>query len=304
LPCLGDSFTFGVGVENDETFVNHLQASTEIGKAVRLVNLGVPGSALPDQRFIVERRHDELGKPPIYLIFFFLGNDFAGILDSAARKESPVGRESAPNDRTAWRTLSAKVNAYVNQSWLRHSYAIQLTKRVLMQVTSDTRRNLVFYMMEPENTAYHRRVREALQSELARWSEIGRGTQFEVVVMFVPDCYQVIAARREKQAGYYGTEPADLDPLLPNTILAEALKGEGIRFIDPTRDLMEMADAEILFYVKDNHFTAEGHRRFAEAVSRRLDVSLVGLRPRKVTIPRQATKHLDVRRLSNPATIP
>ena len=269
LPCLGDSFTFGVGVENGETFVDHLQKFVGVRSGVRLVNLGVPGTALPEQRFIVDKRHEDFPSPPIYyLVFFFLGNDFAETLQRSRTQQIRTGEKSA------WQNLSEVVNDYVVTGWLRHSYAIQFSKRTLMQITNDTRRNPIFSMMEVANTSYHRRVREALQSELEAWGKIAERDQFGIVVIFIPDSYQVISERRERQARYYRMEPDELDAYLPNRILAETLEEQGIRYVDPTKDFMEMHDTERLYYVNDDHFTAKGHYRFAQVIHDELDAAL------------------------------
>lgn len=184
-----------------ETFVDHLQQSVGVGQGTRFINLGVPGSALPTQRSIVERRHDDLANPPTYLVFFFLGNDFSDLLRDVANENEPQPKQTRHEKKSAWRDLSAKMNAYVSASWLRHCYAIQFSKRALMRATNDTRRNPIFTMMESANSSYHRRVRDALRSELAAWGQIGQGDQFDIVVILIPDCHQVIPTRREELAG-------------------------------------------------------------------------------------------------------
>lgn len=59
LPFLGDSFTFGFGVADGESFVSLL--GPRLGR--RVLNLGVPGTSLPNQLDIVELRHDGGGPP-------------------------------------------------------------------------------------------------------------------------------------------------------------------------------------------------------------------------------------------------
>ena len=54
----------------------------------------------------------------------------------------------------------------------------------------------------------------------------------------------------------------------------EALEAQGIRYIDPTNSLIEMENTESLYYVHDNHFTAEGHRRFAQIIRGPLEATL------------------------------
>ena len=278
LPCLGDSFTFGVGVENGQTFVDHLQECMAAESGPRLVNLGSPDSALPQQRFVVEKRHEALANPPIYLEFFFLGNDFHDILKIASVEEEARLPQTESEDEAAWIDLSAAMNAYLNKSWFRHSYAIQFLRRAVLQISRDARRFPVFHLMEKANTSLHRQVREALRSELEKWGELAREEGFTVVVILVPDRNQIVAVRRERQARYYGLQPSQLDPYLLNRILTDALEEQGVRYVDPTRELMAMHDTETLYYVNDNHFTAEGHRRFARVICDELNAILSEMR--------------------------
>jgi hypothetical protein len=271
LPCLGDSFTFGVGVNDGETFVDHLQRTCDR----KLLNLGMPGSASPEQRFIVESRHEELQRPTKYFSFFFLGNDFADILArgttcAASELSHEEPRESTTSVKTQgdslYRRLSTKVNAFVGMTCLRRSYAIQFVKRTFMQVTADRRQNPVFLMMNRKNEEYHRRVRDALVAEFQAWRVLASEREFELTVVMIPDCYQVLPDRRKRQSEYYGIKPHDLDPLLPNRILESVLSENGILCIDPTNRILDLADLESLYYVNDNHLTARGHSRFADVI--------------------------------------
>jgi hypothetical protein len=254
LPCIGDSFTFGVGVNNGETFIDLLQSSFRF----RLLNLGVPGSAFPEQRLLLESRHSELGHPDLYLQFFFLGNDFADIVDTEAHAEGILQQ---------W---LREVNAYVSKGSLRHVYSLQFAKRAIMQATQDKRKNPIFDMMSSKSELYHQRVRVALRAELEAWKTLSQKHNFRMLVVFVPDLYQVNSGRRARQAAYYGMRLSDLDPLLPNRILTESLLDYGFSFIDPTQDFAAMLDVDELYYVNDNHFTAKGHMRFAETIRQRL----------------------------------
>src|SRR5262245_13904751 len=76
VPFLGDSFTFGVGVSDEETFASVV--SDEI-QELRILNLGNPGTALDRQRKTIVLRHTELGGPTKYVFFFFMGNDFVDL---------------------------------------------------------------------------------------------------------------------------------------------------------------------------------------------------------------------------------
>lgn len=262
--CLGDSFTFGVGVADDQTYVSRLQEPLDC----RLVNLGVPGAALPQERWIVEHRHEELGRPPLYVLFFFLGNDFDDMIRT--RRNAYATEPDQPNhpvfrqeETPAWR-----LNSLANRSFLRRSYAFQVLKRGAMSLTkTDFPRDEVFRIMDVRDKAYQEEAWSCLEAELDAFQALASRMSFKLLVVFVPDRHQTSARRRTMQARYYRLDEKDLDPTCLNRLLAAALRRRGIPYINPTACLQNAADADGFYYVNDNHFTALGHAAFAKAVA-------------------------------------
>lgn len=124
VPFLGDSFTFGVGVADYQTYVSLLGARSKR----RLVNLGVPGTALPQQLDILEKRFEELGSPKICVFTFFVGNDFSDIY-SFYRESAGVSRKPAGD------ALLAKANRFVyHHPLLKKIYLIQFLRTTLLDL--------------------------------------------------------------------------------------------------------------------------------------------------------------------------
>jgi hypothetical protein len=263
LPFIGDSFTFGIGVDDGETFVDHLQAALDW----RVLNLGIPGSSLPQHRFVMQRRHKELGCPALYAVFFFLGNDFADILDYR-RSHTEHTTQIREKESGNYGKLTAAVNRYVNESWLRYSYAIQYVRQAAMHATDERRMNPVFMMMDRSNKRYCQETEDALRYEVELLKAFGRENEF--VFVLIPDCYQVVPERRRRLGQYYGLDETTLDPLLPNRTAGQVMQDAGMQVIDPTALIMEHPDTESLYYVNDNHFAARGHALFAESIREEL----------------------------------
>jgi len=72
VAVLGDSFTFGLGVANDETFVSRLNAGS--GGRRQYLNLGVPGYST-DQELLLFKQIAESIEPGIVLLVVYLAND-------------------------------------------------------------------------------------------------------------------------------------------------------------------------------------------------------------------------------------
>ena len=256
LPCLGDSFTFGVGVKDEETFVSLLQSRVP----VRLVNLGVPGSALHTQRRILEGRFSELGSPGRVVVFFFLGNDFEDL-----RKAG-----EAPSDLPSQhRGVPWLVNDLVNNSPLRRSYLLQSIKHGLLKRAPDQPRNPVFWLMDTRNTAYLEQASRALATEVHTWSRLRESLEVTPLFVLIPDVHQIDQRRRELQAGFYGIPQDSLHASRPNRVAAQALGRAGFEVVDVTEELSQDGSRG-LYYVNDNHLTAAGHARFAQCVGAKI----------------------------------
>jgi hypothetical protein len=268
LPMLGDSFTFGVGVGDEETFPSVLQGSM----AERLVNLGVPGTSLERQVAIVKARHVELKRPPVYVFCFFLGNDFEEMLYYS--RSTPV---AAAKPVSSW---VVGLNRVVVNSWLRRSYLIQFLRQPLRtwinRRHSSTMLDPVFKIMNTADTAYRDQVRARVSTELDALVALGRQLDFRFLFVLVPDKHQVFAQQMRAGAKYYGLTDAPLDRMAPNRLLLDLLRQRNIPAIDPTDALAKSADPS-LYYVYDNHFTVAGHRFFAQAIGAPLRAQLATL---------------------------
>lgn len=74
--CLGDSFTFGFGVENDETFCAQLEAS--FGGRYDVINAGFAGGSSPDAYALWLSRHFDELRPQLIICNVFQ-NDFTDV---------------------------------------------------------------------------------------------------------------------------------------------------------------------------------------------------------------------------------
>ncbi|OGT73601.1 MAG: hypothetical protein A3I78_06395 [Gammaproteobacteria bacterium RIFCSPLOWO2_02_FULL_56_15] len=71
VALLGDSFTFGLGVNEAETFAVRM---AEQDPATEYLNFGVPGYST-DQEYLLQQEVVSSFQPDLYLLFLYLGND-------------------------------------------------------------------------------------------------------------------------------------------------------------------------------------------------------------------------------------
>lgn len=270
IPFTGDSFVFGVGVEDENSTVALARRAT----GLNLVNLGVTGTGMHFQRKMIEKRYKELGKPKKVVYGFFLGNDFADIIteqmkDNDTPKEveksvaATVSNTAAPSSNT----LLWKVNYFVNQNFLlKRSYALQYIKEKLLALKNKGEAKVikpVFYVMDRQNKDYLAMATKALDKEVQALA----AQPYKSIVVIYPDRKQVYDQLRKDVGAYYGVEESNMDPTLPNRLLRSALEKYRIPYIDGTNCLLQHRNDGALYYTQDNHLTPLGQRVFTACIA-------------------------------------
>jgi lysophospholipase L1-like esterase len=133
---LGDSFTFGLGVNDHETYVAGLERkldSTCVGSRVEVVNAGVSGFSTSQQLAMLEHAAAQL-EPDVVVVGFFI-NDPQDNIDKAVHLlvgDSLLSSASTTGSAYVG-VLQAKrvVNAIPGYDWLvRHSMLVNWLRRV------------------------------------------------------------------------------------------------------------------------------------------------------------------------------
>ncbi len=84
---LGDSFAFGLGVHENQTFSRIMEKNWEhvaSGSTLRAYSMGVPGYS-PSSEFLLLRSHFDRIEPELVIMVFYTGNDIQGELYFADR---------------------------------------------------------------------------------------------------------------------------------------------------------------------------------------------------------------------------
>ncbi len=272
VPFMGDSFTFGVGVEDNETFVSLIAAealhrSPAGGSPPRLLNLGMTGTALHNQLDTLELRHDELGGPRFYVFAMFMGNDLTNIARHYRRSAS--GAPSAggsPGRRWLWQ---ANIFVY-HHPLLKKLYAIQFLRQKLLTVIQMGAgrgggfMDPVFQAMRKDRT-YLDEALVFFRHELARLAEISSRLGFEYVFLLIPDVHQLDASRLAGKARSLGLDLEQLAPERITQAVSRALSDFQIPYFD-VGPCLSAAPIEGLYYTQDTHLTAAGHALAARCI--------------------------------------
>lgn len=262
VPVLGDSFAFGLGVKDEETFVNLLCENSD---AVYL-NLGAPGSSLPNQLDIVEFRHKELGSPGLYIFVFFLGNDFTDMMkyyeDLATVTKNP---ESGITDIVNQSSLIQRsyVAQFISHFVSEDSDSRTKRKSRYYRTPGGERISSSIYLLMSRSRGYSLEVQKVLDRSLDRLDTLSKRLRFRPEFIVIPDKHQTDPELFKKQAAVLNLPPEQLDRSFPDRILEENLAKRGIPYLDV---MMCLKDRAGLYYKMDDHLTAEGHRVVADCI--------------------------------------
>jgi len=259
LLVLGDSYVYGLGVDDDETFSNHLQEA--VRPFARVVNAGNPAKGTDYAlRFFLARGAPM--RPDVVLLAFFK-NDFGDnaretyfSLTSTGRLEPRPLRDTRSRRRTLLEPLPAV-------GWLLStSHLVNLLRRAAIVFTYDRARTdgpsrvlarddgpRGFDWVNP-----HRR--ELTRRYLAELRDAVQEQGGALLVFYVPDARDVWEARR-------GSAPS-VDERAFRELAAEL----GLRSLSLTPVLAASPEPLERLYVEDGHWSAVAHTLAARALTK------------------------------------
>ncbi|MEA2604446.1 MAG: hypothetical protein QOF89_5438 [Acidobacteriota bacterium] len=267
---LGDSFTFGTGVEEEEAFPARLAAElTRAGIPAEGINAGMGAYGVPDEVAWFENYGRQL-HPDLILLGIFTGND----LQDAAPDHPPIYVVHGDIVDEAERHRSSTGH------WLfQHSQLFALLKyslpnpvdRALRRALHLPEPGAIRYLRE-EMALYDPRSRPAAEASGGAASEaairhlldLTRADHTRVAALLLPSALQADDRVWNRTLHQLHLAPTQVDRMLPNEIFSAALARCGVPALDLTPDLAAaIRQGEVDFFPKDQHFTAAGHRRIA-----------------------------------------
>lgn len=280
IVALGDSFTFGYGVESEEAWPARLEAvlARRSGGAIEVVNLGVGGyGAVQEVAWLAERLEAGLG-PDLVVLGFYPGNDLSdSVRGLAARRAREAGgapagaAEAAPpppsRSLRARRWLGRRLHLYSFVSERADALLLRLGLRSVVYPEEIE----VLRAPEPAPVASGWR---AVEEALAQLAALARERGFATVVAGIPMRHQVVPGSWERVRRWHrdstGEDLSGVDLDAPQRRLAEACGKAGLELIDLAPALRRALDPARLYFSRDQHLTAAGHERVAAELAPRL----------------------------------
>ena len=291
LVVLGDSFVWGFGVEEGETFAEVLARST----GAEVVNAGVSGYG-PDQCLLSWKRHAAGWTPDRVALFVTLANDLDDI--SATQRygyRKPAFRleedgtlqlTGVPVPRVDWAAAAQLPPLRIRQNRLSRL----LARSALFALTTDALARTAWAGPPLEATgmvatggadgAMSLHLRPAPPEVEQQWRLFGailcalqddvasHGARLTVVA--IPAADEVYEDRWERRIAHFPLEPGTvLDRTEPVRRLTALAQGAGAETIDLLPALRDAGRSDRrLYYAVNHHWTASGHRLVAEVLAK------------------------------------
>jgi hypothetical protein len=268
---VGDSFVFGVGVEDTETFTAVLPAYlAPEGIQAQGLNAGIPAFGVPDAESWFRRHGVEL-QPDVVVLGIFLGND---LVDASPDREEILLVDGL---------LVPSQSAGGLKAWLHRRSHLYVAVKGLLELPGFQPLRMKLGLREPwttrtlrEELGVYRKTAEqelgaaidATDEALARFAQLSDELGFELVALMIPSEIQLQPERWNSSLSSLGLDAAAYDPYVPTRIFQGLLSRHGI----PTLDLGPVFAAGLtrgqkLYFSLDRHWTTAGHRLAADELA-------------------------------------
>ncbi len=255
--AVGDSFTLGLQVKDDETFSALLSES--LGPGIEVFNAGVPGYGTEQATELMRRLVPEIQADAV-LLTVYTGNDFRDNqkwVQSPGLPTEPPPVQAPPPQPPQWANHLAKYSRIVSNilmfTALRNQESDFRIEEYKDEILPFADRDHLNQLKPPTRTAMRRFLSTCFE------------VQVKCGVAIIPPAFVVHSERVERTFEAFGLDPAAAQLDAPQDTFRRAVPRE-IAVLDLTEALRERADDKP-YLVFDPHFSSAGHAIAAESLA-------------------------------------
>lgn len=259
---LGDSFTFGYGVENNETYAALLEK--KLNGSVDVINAGYASGYSMDTEYVYLKNHGLKLRPDAVILGFFIGNDVADInanewdIDDKGEIKKVKSNTYYIDDYNRLRVSGLEMSWYYDYNiyLTRNSHAYTFFKNRLKHIKEsfETADNTIY------NNEYDERMKNNINKTrelIIKMNNLTNENNASLLVLFIPSKEQVYGAKiYDKNRNLLDLERINiefLDFFTKNNIKVLYL-------------LPYMRDEKGIFFNVDPHWNKNGHELAASII--------------------------------------
>lgn len=290
--AVGDSFTYGWGVDDDETWPYLLErelspaegSSGPQGPCTEVINAGFAAGLSPDTYYLYLKRIGLGWQPDVVVVGFFLGNDVEFHGSTGGSLEwSEVDEAGLPTRirRGSYELVDASEQVQIVQRRyrypiLRNSHLVQAAVTLARRIRQP-RADFNHWLYRADYAERTSEKVELTKTVFRALAEACREADVALVIVMIPAREQVLP-EQYSFAGLDYMQDADLEK--PQRLFATFFEQEDIRYLD-LLPLLRTADPAELYYPIDLHWTPKGTAWAARTIASYLvDAGLLAPRER------------------------
>ena len=268
---LGDSFAFGVGAQQEETYPAQLQRTLRSrGIRAEVLNAGAPGFGVPDEVAWFQRWGWTL-EPDVVLVTVFVANDLQDAAPGGPKAVAVDGALMIEGEKK--RSLSRWLYYHSHLYVLLKTSAVGGALRCLLGAaepleTRERRSELDLYAKGRLPKAIQAGAQET-EKAVAGLARSAGGARVLAVVL--PSLIQVDSHRWRAAFERFGVDPRGYDRERPNRLIRAMFGRYGIPAVDLTPSFAAaIRRGKRIYYSIDQHLTPAGYLLAAEGVAENL----------------------------------
>ncbi len=250
--CLGDSFTFGLGVSDNETFTYYLEQilNNKFNKDYTVMNAGFTAGWGTDTEYLYLKSKIKRLRPDIVLVGFFISNDLSDIY----KNKWIVDEEGLPVDIIHPGNKIPRFLKY--KSGIYQHFRVRFANRLVNLIKMDKKEEID--ETAPKRTPFTAETWDKLNKLLLKMEEISENNDARFFVLIVPimeDILGLRAAHSETNFEIYEK-------------LVELCQKSDIETIDLLKILKKHPEDKVraMHLEKDGHWNSFGSKIVAEEI--------------------------------------
>ena len=278
IVIIGDSFTWGWGVNDDEIYTERLEAMLS---NTETINLGVTAYSL-SQEISYFQREGLRYNPDILMVGFYLDDIIRGpgrnvINKSVQQSKTSTQREVQKNRLRV--KLYENMKKYVLHKSALYQFIVDRigTKRTLVNALANigvinlTEFEDLDTNLKPALKNYPAKINkcwEVTQSELLQLKQITHNKGIKLIIVIIPSPHSIVEKRFEDAISHSIYHKRDFDLDKPYSLLTDFASSNNIDLVNPIEVYRQAHKEGILLYLKkDVHINATGHEVLARVIA-------------------------------------